>query len=70
LSPKGRHVEETPGVHKRLIAPVVDEIGTEDLVVAVADERVRAVPLVAAEVFVEIVGDGVPRDVLPTHPSL
>jgi hypothetical protein len=35
-----------------------------------ADERVRAVPLVAAEVFVEVVGDGEPRDVLPAHPGL
>ena len=38
--------------------------------VAVADERVGAVPLVDVEVRVEVVGHRVPGDVLPTHPRL
>ena len=38
--------------------------------IPVADERVRAVPLVDIEVGVEIVRDRVPRDRLPPHSLL
>ena len=50
-------------------SPAVDEVGAEHPVV-IADERVGAVPLVHAEVGVEVVGQGVPRDQAPAHPRL
>src|SRR5262249_20905500 len=53
----------------RLVATAIDKVCAEHLF-AVADECVVAVPLVHAEVFVEVVCDGVPRDALPTHPRL
>src|SRR5215471_3283204 len=53
------HVEVAPGAPQRLVAAVVDEVGAEHLV-AVAEEHVRAVVLVHAEVGIEIVGNGVP----------
>src|SRR5215217_221719 len=59
----------TPRVGVHLVAAAVDEVGAEDPA-AVADEGVRAVPLVHAEVAVEAVGDRVPRDVLPSHAGL
>src|SRR5262245_62829221 len=54
LAPERGHVEVGPGVAHRLVAAAVDEVGAED-VVAVADERVGAVPLVLAEGGVEVV---------------
>src|SRR5215204_5500697 len=68
LAPERSHVEVAPGAPHRLVAAAVDEVGAEDAV-AVADERVRAVPLVNAEVGVEAVRHGVPRH-LPAHPRL
>src|SRR3954451_11533804 len=62
-------VEVGPRAAHRLVAAVVDEVGAEDLV-ALTDERVRAVPLVDAEVAVEVVGDRVPGDLLPAHARL
>src|SRR5262249_56111548 len=53
----------------RLVATVVDEVGAEQLV-ATADECIVAVPLVDAEVLVEVVRDRVPRYPLPTHALL
>jgi hypothetical protein len=49
---RARHVEVAPGAPHRLVAAAVDEVGAEHAV-AVAEERVRAVPLVHAEVGVE-----------------
>src|SRR5215207_1158177 len=49
LAPERRHVEVAPGAAHRLVAAVVDEVGPEDPV-ALADEGVRSVPLVHAEV--------------------
>src|SRR5207245_7626937 len=68
LAPERSQVEVAPGAPHRLVAAVVDEVGAEHAV-AVADERVRAVPLVHAEVGVEVVRDGVPWH-LPAHPRL
>ena len=68
LPPQGGDVEVAPGAAHRLVAAVVDEVGPEHPV-AVADERVRAVPLVHAEVGVEPVGHGEPRH-RPPHPLL
>src|SRR5439155_24605667 len=68
LAPKRSDVEVVPGVSHLLVAAVVDEVGSEHAV-AVADERVRAVPLVYAEVLIEVVRDGVPGN-LPAHPRL
>src|SRR4051794_4961773 len=62
-------VEVGPGGAHRLVAAVVDEVRAED-VVALADEGVRPVPLVDAEVAVEVVGDRVPGDLVPAHPRL
>src|SRR6266550_5162879 len=59
LAPERGQVEVAPGASHRLVAAVVDEVGAEHAL-AVADERVRAVPLVHAEVGVEVVRDGVP----------
>jgi hypothetical protein len=48
-----------------LVAAHVDEVGAK-YSVSLADERVGTVPFVYVEVFVEVVGDRVPGDVLPT----
>src|SRR5688500_1361147 len=56
LAAERSDVEKTPGASHLLIPAAVDEVRSEDLV-AVADERVRAVPLVHAEVGVEAVLD-------------
>src|SRR5205809_6336336 len=65
LAPERSDVEVVPAVSHLLVAAVVDEVGSEH-VIAVADERVRAMPLVHVEVLVEVVRDGVPRH-LPAH---
>src|SRR6185437_16110970 len=64
LAAESGDVEVVPGVAHLLVAAVVDEVGPEDPV-ALADEGVGAVPLVDVEVFVEVVGDRVPGDVVP-----
>src|SRR4030095_16427440 len=69
LAPKRSHIEVTPRITHRLVAAAVDEVGAEDFI-SVVDERVMAVPLVHAEVFVEVVGNRVPGDALPAHPRL
>src|SRR6202790_594167 len=66
LTPERRHVEVAPGGTHRLVAAAVDEVGAEHAL-AVADERVVAVPFIHPEVGVEAVGDGDPRD-FPAHP--
>src|SRR4029453_17042254 len=68
LASECRDVEIVPGTAHLLVAAVVDEVGAEHLF-AVADEGVRAVPLVHAEIFVEAVGDAVPGR-LPVHSCL
>jgi hypothetical protein len=60
LAPERSHIEVAPGAPERLVAAIVDEVVAEHAV-AIADERVRAVPLVYAKVFIEVVSDGVPR---------
>src|ERR687895_1091168 len=66
LAAERRHVEVCPRGAHRLVAALVDEVGAEDLV-ALADEGVGPVPLVHAEVLVEVVRDRVPGDLLPAH---
>src|SRR5262249_21177674 len=68
LAAERREIEITPDSPHRLIAAIVDEIGAENLV-AVPDESVVAMPFVHSKIFVEAVGDGVPRH-LPTHACL
>src|SRR5262249_17802070 len=68
LPPERGHVEVAPGAPQRLVAAVVEEVGAVHLV-TVAEERVRAVILVYAEVGVPLVGDGVPGH-RPVHPLL
>src|SRR5215218_6645629 len=58
-------VEVVPGVPHLLVAAGGDEVGAEDLVV-LAEKRIGAVPLVDVEVLIEVVGDRVPGDVLPS----
>jgi hypothetical protein len=58
LAPERGDVEQAPGVDEDLIATTVDEVGAEDVVIVVANERVGAVPVLDAEVFMEVVGDG------------
>src|SRR5882724_2646898 len=53
LAPERGDVEVGPGAAHRLVAALVDEVGAEDPVV-VAQEGVGAVPLVHAEVGVEV----------------
>src|SRR5215471_1394356 len=65
LPPEHGHVQVAPGAAECLVATAVDEVGAEHLV-AVAEERVRAVPLVHAEVGVEVVGHRVPG-MRPAH---
>src|SRR5829696_3249737 len=59
LPAERRQVEVGPGAPHRLVTAAVDEVGAENPVV-LADERVRAVPFVDAEVLVEVVSDRVP----------
>src|SRR3982074_787715 len=54
LTPERRHVEVAPGGAHRLVAAAVDEVGAEHAL-AVADERVVAVPFIHPEVGVEAV---------------
>src|SRR4051812_4258407 len=54
LAPERRHVEVAPDGPHRLVAAAVDHVGAEDAL-AVADERVVAVPLIDAEVGVKTV---------------
>ena len=68
LAPERGDVEVAPGAPHRFVAAGVDEVRAEHLV-AVTDERVRAVPLVDAEVGVEVVGHREPGH-LPAHPLL
>src|SRR5215472_7474962 len=68
LPPEHGHVQVAPGAAECLVAAVVEEVGAEHLV-AVAEERIRAVPLVHAEVGVEVVGHRVPG-MRPAHPRL
>src|SRR5207245_11610605 len=68
LAPERTHVEVAPGAPKRLVAAVVEEVRAK-YAVSVAEERVCAVPLVHAEVGVEVVGHRVPRH-LPAHARL
>src|SRR5688572_4320611 len=69
LAAEGSDVEVRPRAPHRLIAAAVDEVGAEH-VRALTDERIRTVPLVHAEVGVEVVGERVPRDPLPAHSLL
>src|SRR5438067_12408585 len=69
LAPERSDIEVVPGVSHLLVAAVVDEVGAEQAV-AVADERVRAMPLVHAAVGVEHLSHGVPGDQLPTPQRL
>src|SRR4051812_31957819 len=69
LAAERRDVEVAPGGAEMLVAAGIDEVGAEDPV-AVADEDVVPVPLVHAEVLVEIVRDRVPGDELPPHARL
>src|SRR5580704_4682684 len=65
LTPEGRDIKVTPDGPHRLVTPLVDEVCAEHPL-AVANERVVAVPLGHTEVGVETVGDGVPGH-LPAH---
>src|SRR3954447_9520758 len=69
LAPERGDVEEGPGGAQVLGTAGVDEVGAVDLA-ALADEHVVAVPLVDAEVLVEVVRDRVPGDQLPPHALL
>ena len=60
--------EAAPRGPHRLIAAVVDEVCAEHPL-AIAEEHVVAVPFIDAEIFVEVVCDGVPGH-LPAHPRL
>src|SRR2546429_6044860 len=69
LAPERSDVQVVPSVPHLLVAAVVDEVGAE-YAVAVADERVRSVPLIHTEVLVETVRHRVPRNELPAHSCL
>src|SRR5215217_6210994 len=66
LAPKGSDVQVVPSVSHLLVTAAVDEVCAEHAV-AIAYERVSAVPLIYAEVFVEAVRHRVPRNELPAH---
>ena len=61
---RARSYRGSPRCPPRLVAAAVDEVGAEDAV-TLAEERVGAVPVIHAEVGVEVVGERVPRDLLP-----
>src|SRR5690348_5447037 len=62
-------VEVAPGRTQRLGTAAGDEVRAE-YAISVADEGVGAVPLADAEVGVELVGEGVPRNEIPAHALL
>src|SRR3984957_14289738 len=64
LTPERGHVEIAPDGAHRLVAAAVDEVGAKHAL-AVADERVVAVPFLPPDVGVEAVGDGDPGDFFP-----
>src|SRR5437868_11497355 len=64
LTPECGHVEVAPDSAHRLVAAAVDHVSAEHAL-AVADERVVAVPFIHPEVGVKTVGDAVPGDVFP-----
>ena len=62
-------VEIVPRSPHLFVAAIVDEVGAKHAI-AIADERIRAVPLVHAEVLVEVIRDRIPGDELPAHTRL
>src|ERR1700728_4763897 len=68
LASERSEIEIAPEAAHGFVAAVVDEVGAEDFV-AVAEEDVVTVPLVDAEIFIEVVGEGVPGH-LPVHAGL
>src|SRR5262249_33786684 len=68
LATKGSDVQIGPGAPHRLVAAAVDEVGTEDPI-AIANEGVRPVPIVHAEVCIEGVRERVPGNA-PAHTLL
>src|SRR5262249_16308569 len=69
LAPERCDVEVVPSASHLLVAATVNEVRAEHAIV-VMDERVRAVPLVHAEVLVEVVRHRVPGNEPPAHPRL
>src|SRR5207248_352805 len=69
LAPERGNVEIVPSAAHLFIAAIVDDVGAKHTV-AVADECIRAMPFIHAEVLVEFVRYGVPRNELPAHPRL
>src|SRR4030095_12968085 len=69
LAPESSNVEIVPSVPHLFVTAVVDKVGAEHAV-AFTYERVRAVPLIHAEVLVEVVRGRVPRNDLPLHSRL
>ena len=69
LGARAGDIEIAPGRAQLLIAARVDEVRAEDLI-ALTDEGVVSVPLVDAEILVEVVGERIPRDEFPAHPLL
>src|SRR5512133_3256877 len=69
LAAERRDIEVVPGASHLLVAAVVDEVGSVNLV-AVAEEHVGAVPFADAKVGVKTVRDGVPGYHLPSHSRL
>src|SRR6476660_7060476 len=62
-------VEIVPRSPHLFVAAIVDEVGAKHAV-AIADERIRAVPLVHVEVLVEVIRDRITGDELPAHTRL
>src|SRR5829696_6809851 len=69
LAPERGDVEIAPGRADVLVAAGVDEVGAEDLI-ALTDEGVVPVPLVHAEIPVEVIRERVPGDEFPAHALL
>jgi hypothetical protein len=69
LASERSDVEIVPGASHLLVATVIDKVSAEHLV-AVADERIRAVPLVHSEILVEVCRQRIPGNELPAHPCL
>src|SRR5262249_8208053 len=66
LTPERSDIEIVPSVPHLLVTAAVNEVRAEHAI-AVAYERVCAVPLVHPEILVEAVRNCVPRDELPAH---
>src|SRR5262249_3709430 len=66
LAPERSDVEIVPRAPHLFVATIVDEVRTKHAV-AIANERIGAVPFIYTKIPIEVIRDRVPRNELPAH---